>query len=152
MFYEYIGNLLYFQIHIQYRNYLKKFKYYWVIKIFFDIIKYTNIENLIDMNRGFVYLLCDGEKFKIGMTRGKIEKRIAELQTGNPNEIFISSYHETEYPNRVEQMMHVKYKTAQVKNEWFDLSVEQVVGFRKECNKCKTNNIHSEHFNVYINI
>lgn len=89
------------------------------------------------MNRGFVYLLCDGEKFKIGMTRGKIEKRIAELQTGNPNEIFISSYHETEYPNRIEQMMHVKYKTSQIKNEWFDLSVEQVVGFRKECNKCE---------------
>ena len=37
---------------------------------------------------GFVYLLCDGEKFKIGMTKHKdIYKRIKELQTGNPNEI-----------------------------------------------------------------
>ena len=46
---------------------------------------------------GFVYLLCDGEKFKIGMTRGRIEKRITELQTGNPNEIWIRSYYETMY-------------------------------------------------------
>ena len=29
------------------------------------------------MNRGFVYLLCDGEKFKIGMTRGKIDMKTA---------------------------------------------------------------------------
>ena len=87
--------------------------------------------------KGFVYLLCDGERFKIGMTRGKIEKRIAELQTGNPNEIFISSYHETEYPNRVERMMHTRYQTSRIKNEWFDLSADQVVKFKNECNKCE---------------
>ena len=40
--------------------------------------------------KGFVYLLCDGERFKIGMTKQKdIYKRIAELQTGNPNEIYM---------------------------------------------------------------
>lgn len=86
---------------------------------------------------GFVYLLCDGERFKIGMTKKDIYKRIAELQTGNPNEIYITSYHETNYPYRIEQMMHIKYKTSQIKNEWFDLTSEQVVNFRKNCNKCE---------------
>lgn len=86
---------------------------------------------------GFVYLLCDGERFKIGMTKKDIYKRIAELQTGNPNEIYITSYHETNYPYRIEQMMHIKYKTSQIKNEWFDLTSEQVINFRKNCNKCE---------------
>lgn len=88
--------------------------------------------------QGFVYLLCDGEHFKIGMTKQKdIHKRIAELQTGNPNEIFISAYHKTNYPFRVEQMMHFKYGMSKIKNEWFDLSVEQVVNFNKNCDDCE---------------
>ena len=86
---------------------------------------------------GYVYLLCDGEKFKIGMTKNKIEKRVAELQTGNPNEIWVHSYYETQYPLKIEKMMHGRHASSNVKNEWFDLSVEQVVGFRKECNKCE---------------
>ena len=59
---------------------------------------------------GYVYLLCDGEKFKIGMTKQKdIHKRISELQTGNPNEIFISAYYKTNYPYMIERYMHKKY-------------------------------------------
>lgn len=88
--------------------------------------------------KGFVYLLCDGEKFKIGMTKqNDIHKRIAELQTGNPNEIFISAYHKTEYPYKIEQMMHFKYQSSKVKNEWFNLSLEQVINFQKKCNECE---------------
>ena len=50
-------------------------------------------------NRGFVYLLCDGEHFKIGMTKKDIYKRISELQTGNPNEIWLHSYSEIRRKN-----------------------------------------------------
>lgn len=87
--------------------------------------------------KGFVYLLCDGEHFKIGMTKSTIEKRISQLQTGNSNEIYISSYHQTNYPYKIEQMMHIKYGSSRVKNEWFDLTVEQVVNFRKYCDECE---------------
>lgn len=88
--------------------------------------------------RGFVYLLCDGEKFKIGMTRQScIEKRISELQTGNPEEIFISSFYETEHPEKIEKMMHVKYGMSKYRNEWFNLTLDQVVNFKTECNKCE---------------
>ena len=86
---------------------------------------------------GYVYLLCDGEKFKIGMTKQNINKRIKELQTGNPNEIWLRSYYETNYPLKVEQMMHTKYKISNVKNEWFDLSVHQVLNFKNACNECE---------------
>ena len=88
--------------------------------------------------KGFVYLLCDGEKFKIGMTtRNSIEERIAELQTGNPNEIFISMYHKTDHPAKVEKMLHARYAPYNVKNEWFDLNVKQVLAFNDECDKCE---------------
>ena len=46
---------------------------------------------------GFVYLLGDWGKektYKIGVTRGKIEKRIKSLQTGNSGEIYIVDYFE----------------------------------------------------------
>lgn len=86
---------------------------------------------------GYVYLLCDGEKFKIGMTKNKIEKRVAELQTGNPNEIWIHSYYETQYPLKIEKMMHGRHASSNVKNEWFDLSVSEVINFKNECKQCE---------------
>ena len=89
-------------------------------------------------NKGFVYLLCDGEKFKIGMTRQKdINKRIKELQTGNPYEIWLHSYYETEYPSKIEKMMHARHMLSNIKNEWFDLTVEQVIEFKNNCKKCE---------------
>ena len=88
--------------------------------------------------RGFVYLLCDGDKFKIGMTRQKdINKRIKELQTGNPYEIWLRSYYETDKPYIIEQMMHTKYMTSKIKNEWFELNVNDVINFKKNCADCE---------------
>ena len=88
--------------------------------------------------KGFVYLLCDGERFKIGMTNRKdINKRIKELQTGNSNEIWLHSYYETNYPTKIEKMMHVKHTSSNIKNEWFDLTVDQVINFKNECKKCE---------------
>ena len=87
--------------------------------------------------KGFVYLLCDGEHFKIGMTKKDIHKRISELQTGNPNEIWIHSYYETMYPAKIEKMLHGRHATSNVKNEWFDLSVSEVINFKNECKQCE---------------
>ena len=89
------------------------------------------------LNRGFVYLLCDGEKFKIGMTKQEIQKRIQELQTGNPNEIWCHSYYETNYPLKIEKMMHNKHRMSNIKNEWYDMTVEEVYNFKNECQECE---------------
>ena len=87
---------------------------------------------------GYVYLLCDGEKFKIGMTRqNKIEKRILELQTGNPNEIWLHSYYKTNYPHKIEKMMHARHAASNIKNEWFEMSIQEVLNFKNECQKCE---------------
>ena len=87
---------------------------------------------------GFVYLLCDGEKFKIGMTKKKdIHSRIKELQTGNPYEIWLRSYYETNNPLKIEKMMHARHTSSNIKNEWFDLTVSQVINFKNECKQCE---------------
>ena len=87
---------------------------------------------------GFVYLLCDGEKFKIGMTKKKdIQERIKELQTGNPYEIWLRSYYQTNYPLKIEKMMHARHAPSNVKNEWFDLTPQEVLNFKNDCEECE---------------
>lgn len=85
----------------------------------------------------YVYLLGeftdDGEKCKIGVTRGKLENRMKKLQTGNPNEIYLISYYETDYPFDVERWMHMRYSSVNVKNEWFNIPLEDRSRFREIC-------------------
>ncbi len=85
---------------------------------------------------GSVYLLGDSEKegiFKIGVTRGDIQKRIKKLQTGNAGEIYLVSYYETEYPFLMEKMLHTKFFGDKVLNEWFSLTTEEIVRFKESC-------------------
>lgn len=83
--------------------------------------------------KGIVYLICDGEKFKIGVTTKTLEKRLRELQTGNPYELFVSNYYETDTPFKLETMLHNKYFNTNVKNEWFDVTAHDVAHFHEIC-------------------
>lgn len=90
----------------------------------------------------FVYLLGDSGQdntFKIGMTRGKIEKRIKQLQTGNGEEIFLVNYYETDYPFFLERSLHLKFCPKQKRNEWFNLDYEDVADFKKYCQIIENN-------------
>ena len=85
---------------------------------------------------GFVYLLMednDEHKYKIGATRGKIEKRIKSLQTGNSNEISLCKYYETNFPFLIEKKLHNRYLSVCVINEWYSLSDEEVNKFTETC-------------------
>lgn len=84
----------------------------------------------------FVYLMCDSGQdscFKIGVTRGSIEKRMKKLQTGNGEEIFLVDYFETEYPFFIERMMHQRYFSEKKLNEWFVLTTEEKSRFKEDC-------------------
>jgi len=84
----------------------------------------------------YVYLLCDSghdNVFKIGMTRGSIEKRIKKLQTGNGDEIFLVDYYETEYPFFIEKTLHHRHWPEHKLYEWFELEPESVFNFKNEC-------------------
>lgn len=91
---------------------------------------------------GSVYLLGDSEKegfFKIGVTRGDIQKRIKKLQTGNGGEIYLVSHYETEHPFLMEKMLHTKFCGGKVLNEWFSLTTEEIVGFKETCEEIQKN-------------
>lgn len=85
--------------------------------------------------KGYVYLLTDGELYKIGVTRGSINKRIAKLQTGNPYIIQMLECYETDNPFKLEKILHFRYSCKRVNNEWFELSNEDVNNFKLECEK-----------------
>ncbi|MBP5724339.1 MAG: GIY-YIG nuclease family protein [Bacteroidales bacterium] len=90
---------------------------------------------------GNVYLICDAEKelFKIGVTKGDVEKRLKELQTGNGGELHIVHVQETDKPFKMETMLHNRFYPKNKKGEWFELSPEEVIGFQKYCELCQRN-------------
>ena len=78
---------------------------------------------------GYVYVLGDFTKaniYKIGVTRGNVEKRIKKLQTGNSGEIFLCMKHWTKYPFFIERKLHDKFSENRIMNEWFMLEKEGI--------------------------
>lgn len=85
---------------------------------------------------GYVYLLSEWGKdgvYKIGVTKGKLENRIKKLQTGNSNEIYLVDYYETDIPYHIEGYLHRKFFIENVKNEWFELNVDEIMHFKEYC-------------------
>ena len=86
--------------------------------------------------KGYVYLIADNLKeniYKIGVTRGSIEKRIKKLQTGNAGELYMCRYYKTKCPFYIEKHLHLHFFSKKVVNEWFELSTEDVLDFNKRC-------------------
>ena len=85
---------------------------------------------------GYIYLLGDWEKdgyFKIGVTRGDIDKRIKKLQTGNGGEIYLVDYFVSSNPFLIETLLHNKHAASRKMNEWFELTFEERIKFKEEC-------------------
>lgn len=86
---------------------------------------------------GYVYLIGEignENRFKIGSTRCKdINKRLKQLQTGNSEELYIKESFETTRPFKLETMLHNRFKTSNLIGEWFELSKDDVKGFKLAC-------------------
>lgn len=89
---------------------------------------------------GYVYLIedQDNKRYKIGVTRN-LEKRLRNLQTGNSNKIKLIESFLTEYPFRLETMLHNKFKQFHHYNEWYELDEANINNFLNLCDQC--NNI-----------
>ena len=89
------------------------------------------------MGEGYVYLLYednDESRYKIGSTRqNDINKRIKQLQTGNPNHILIKSSFKTDKPLKLEKMLHNRFESVRVNGEWFELNKRDVEAFKGIC-------------------
>lgn len=75
-----------------------------------------------------VYIIRSGQQgaYKIGIAKD-VEKRISELQIGNPNELFLIAKIDFGTPKRamyVEKMMHRFYKKHHIRGEWFSRKID----------------------------
>jgi hypothetical protein len=97
------------------------------------------------MIMGYVYLLLqidfDGnESYKIGITKNDPNKRVKQLQTGNPNKISLHRKYESKNYLKVERWLHRKYQgKTEAKNEWRTLTDEQVFSFIDDCQAADDN-------------
>lgn len=85
---------------------------------------------------GYVYLIkdLDNSVYKIGVTK-KIEgsRRLKALQTGNASELKLLYSFYTQYPFRLETMIHNKFKQYHISGEWYDLPLKYVDEFELIC-------------------
>ena len=86
---------------------------------------------------GYVYLIGELDnpgKYKIGSTRAKsINTRLKNLQTGNSSELYIKESFETDYPFKLEKMLHNHFKDKNLIGEWFELSKADTEAFKSIC-------------------
>ena len=86
--------------------------------------------------KGYVYIFSDSYNegvFKIGVTKGTLERRIKKLQTGNPSEIFVCNSYQTEIPFFIEKQLHFRFAHKREVGEWFRLTDEEVLSFKDIC-------------------
>ena len=90
-------------------------------------------------NNPKVYLLKivndDKTLYKIGFTRGNVNKRIKELQTGCPYEIQVVDSYCSEYGMIIERSLHNKYSHNKTYGEWFELGLKEELEFKDLCKK-----------------
>lgn len=86
---------------------------------------------------GYVYLIEDENNltYKIGVTRLVNSNRIKKLQTGNSTKLKLKYLYKTEYPFRLETMLHQRFKHYNTLNEWFELPKNIVENFENYCNE-----------------
>lgn len=67
-----------------------------------------------------VYILFDGEYYKIGVTTSdRYKRRLQNLSTGNARNLQLIAYVESPFAKDIERQLHRRFKCNRVKNEWF---------------------------------
>lgn len=87
---------------------------------------------------GAVYLIGEAGNdgvYKIGRTSAGPAGRMKQLQTGNPEELYVREAFETKTPVRLEQMLHQRFANSNLMNEWFSLTEDEVGSFLQTCKK-----------------
>jgi hypothetical protein len=80
----------------------------------------------------YVYLIeCSGY-YKIGIA-SDVERRLAELQTGNPADLTIDTCYEFSNVQAVETVLHQKYSAKRRRGEWFELTLTDIAEFHSAC-------------------
>ena len=66
-----------------------------------------------------IYFITDTKSIKIGYTKGKIEKRLQQLQTSCPEKLYILGWMEGNMD--FEKKLHIKFNSSRIRynGEWF---------------------------------
>ncbi|MCM1221537.1 MAG: GIY-YIG nuclease family protein [Lachnospiraceae bacterium] len=92
------------------------------------------------LGKAYVYILKvspDGV-YKIGVSKD-VEKRVKQLQTGNPESIEIVKKFLSNYPYKIESVMHRRFQYNHVQGECYYLSEHDIETFEESCSICETN-------------
>jgi len=94
----------------------------------------------------------DENQYKIGITKKPVQERIAQLQTGNPNEIMFVESFETSHGYKMENALHnhFRMKRTSDSHEWFELSDEDVKMFYSTCERLESNLSFIREHNTYV--
>jgi len=95
--------------------------------------------------KGKVYLIIDWGshpiKYKIGITKNDVDKRLKQLQTGSSSELVLLQVYESENYRKIEGTLHrgFKHYSTDGGKEWFELPDEIALNFLKECEQIDNN-------------
>ena len=81
----------------------------------------------------YVLKIESENKYKIGYTKRKLEKRLKELQTGCPDVIEPVWYFESKYVTKLESYLHRQFKNKKIEGERFILEDGDIDIIKKEC-------------------
>lgn len=71
-----------------------------------------------------IYIIQCNEYVKIGVSNGVTDRRIRELQSGNPYKIILlNTFVPIIDAYKYEQQLHKRYKEYRVRGEWFELPI-----------------------------
>jgi hypothetical protein len=111
------------------------------IKNSIENIKRNNVLTILsdDNNWGYVYLIGieNSNLTKIGTARN-IYKRFWNYPSHSPFDIDIKSVFYVMDNKKVERELHKEYKSKLIKNEWFDLTKEDIKNINSRFNKEET--------------
>ena len=82
----------------------------------------------------YVYLIEDTVDltYKIGVAKHPLV-RVKKLQTGNSHRLKLIYTYPTQYPYRLEKLLHRKFEEYHRLNEWYDLPPHLVDNFTSMC-------------------
>lgn len=98
----------------------------------------------------YLILSTDDGYYKIGVSN-KPNYRIEQLKTGSPSPLKLVETYESEFAYKIESVLKRRYSFAKKEGEWFNLSLDVEVDFKKICKNIEENIVFlKKNGNVFI--